>query len=65
MEVVNSAIPQSMDANQVPPLLSRIIEGLPPMEQSKYTHEAEKLLAQNTARWQNVPSYDSYSRLGL
>lgn len=53
------------DANQVPSLMSLIIEGLPPREQSKYFHEAETLLAHYTSRWPHIPSFKSYCRLGL
>lgn len=63
MEAVHAS---PVDENQqVPSLLSLIVEGFPQIEQSKHTLEAYKLLAQYTARWQKIPSFDAYCRLGL
>lgn len=53
------------ESQQVPSLLSMIVEGFPQVEQSKHTPEAYKLLAQYIARWPNITSFDAYCRSGL
>ncbi|KAG0597868.1 hypothetical protein M758_12G026700 [Ceratodon purpureus] len=51
--------------SELPPLLpSMVIEGLPPMRQSMYLPEAEKLVMTYVERWQIV-SLDSFFLLGL
>lgn len=56
----------SLDSDQLPPLLSSMvnIEGLPRLRQSKYVHEAENRIRQYVERYQII-SFDSYCRVGL
>jgi len=51
--------------DQLPPLLSMIIDGLPPLQQSKYVDEAEKHLHQYVECYPNVISLSPYCHLGL
>ena len=51
--------------NKLPPLLaSMVIEGLPPIHQSMYFYDAEKVLMKHAESWQIV-SFESYCVLGL
>ncbi|KAG0629579.1 hypothetical protein M758_1G114300 [Ceratodon purpureus] len=49
----------------LPPLLSMIIDGLPPQQQSEYVYEAEERLNQFVDRYHHINSLDSYCRVGL
>jgi len=51
--------------DQLPSLLSMIIDGLPPMHQSKYVHEAEKSLLKYVEHYLNVSTLSSYYYVGL
>jgi len=51
--------------DRLPPLLSMIIDGLPPFQIAKYVDEAEKRMHQYVERFNNVHSLDSCCIAGL
>jgi hypothetical protein len=62
---VSSVQIASKGDDKLPPLLSMIVEGLPPYAESKYVHEAENYLKEQVKRYENPPSLDTYYRYGL
>jgi len=65
VDSISLAKPASIVDNQLPSLLSLVIDGLPPLQQSKYVHEAEKRLHQYVEHHHNVYALDSCCRAGL
>jgi len=68
MELVDPISPAklaSTDDDQLPPLFSMIIDGFPPLQQSKFVPEAEKILHRYVERYPNIITWDDYCRVGL
>lgn len=51
--------------DQLPPLLSMIVDGFPPLQLSKFVPEAEKILHQYVERYPSIITWDEYCRVGL
>lgn len=64
-ELVDPISPTKLIDDQLPSLLTMIIDGFPPIKISKYVDEAENCLPQYIQRYQNAIFLDSYYRTGL
>lgn len=68
VELVDPKFPAQIPVqleDQLPPLLSLIVDGLPPLEQSAFVHEAELPLRQYIDQYPTVSSLASYCSAGL